>query len=850
MGQLHAEAARLYNEAFELLYEDGCHRALDKANQALALFEQLGDLKGAAESLRLVILANRVEAATRQEKPQKANLLAEEALADFRAAANRRGEATMLLALAEINSDRCGPRRRLKALAWGEEASEVFGELGDREMQATALLEVANIHYKRKEPEELLRAAAMALALAQELDNEKLKALSLHCQALGLVIGPRWLEQLEAAVAKADEAAAIFKALGHRRLEAATLRAVANWYLAAGDPKKALAPAEESFRILQQLPNALFQQSSSLRPLADALVCRSDADSDAERALREAQDARSRFQAAGFHRGEMTALKVQSSVLWAIGRKLCAFEAANDALEIAQGPEDKKHQMDLLLSAASLYLQDEKFEEARKKLTEALSVAKELGQLGQRLRALWQLGHLQLRLGEVQAALATAREAQELSAPGSASAAQALSLRATALSACGDRKEALAAAEVAAEFFSAAGDLKREALLWAFVSELHEESQGDLGVVRAIQAAERCITLRRQAGDAGSEAEALLRAANLHLAAAAEGCESNAEEKAQEARRLYKRCNDRAGEANSLLLICQIHVSSAGRLLLEEGSRGNRAASQSLQQAMTFANEAFSIAKRLGDKDLLAWSDYWRAMALMWNRNFEQALRAAHAAHAAFHDLQAALAGDSASTAAGLEGEAHVLVLLAELHLLCGDSGGEGSADDHYRQAREFVEKALSVAKSGVGSGSVRIEGAAFCLQERLELKLHSKGQVSGATPQLEAPRENVDNLQSFPQAEKASEVQPQVAQPAGLEVSFVQSRLKEMVSEMVTSDEPPELDTPLMESGMDSLTAVTFTATAAKEFKMGLSPSLTFDYPNIRSMAEHLVEESRPTAL
>merc|ERR1712137_370631 len=51
--------------------------------------------------------------------------------------------------------------------------------------------------------------------------------------------------------------------------------------------------------------------------------------------------------------------------------------------------------------------------------------------------------------------------------------------------------------------------------------------------------------------------------------------------------------------------------------------------------------------------------------------------------------------------------------------------------------------------------------------------------------------------------------------------------------------------DVPFMEAGIDSLGSVQFVTDASREFALNLPPSVVFDYPTVRSLAEHLVEES-----
>merc|ERR1740138_1927488 len=83
-------------------------------------------------------------------------------------------------------------------------------------------------------------------------------------------------------------------------------------------------------------------------------------------------------------------------------------------------------------------------------------------------------------------------------------------------------------------------------------------------------------------------------------------------------------------------------------------------------------------------------------------------------------------------------------------------------------------------------------------------------------------------------------------AEPKGLDPAFVRKQLMAFTKDVIASDEEIELDSPFMEAGMDSLSSVSLMSMVAKEFQMALSPSLVFDFPTVRALEEHLVEESK----
>merc|ERR1712066_196282 len=77
-------------------------------------------------------------------------------------------------------------------------------------------------------------------------------------------------------------------------------------------------------------------------------------------------------------------------------------------------------------------------------------------------------------------------------------------------------------------------------------------------------------------------------------------------------------------------------------------------------------------------------------------------------------------------------------------------------------------------------------------------------------------------------------------AAPTGLDPEMTRTKLMRLVKDLLAGDADDfENDSPFMEAGMDSLSSV----------QMMTSPSLIFDFPTVRAMTDHLVEESKSLA-
>merc|ERR1719343_19205 len=85
-----------------------------------------------------------------------------------------------------------------------------------------------------------------------------------------------------------------------------------------------------------------------------------------------------------------------------------------------------------------------------------------------------------------------------------------------------------------------------------------------------------------------------------------------------------------------------------------------------------------------------------------------------------------------------------------------------------------------------------------------------------------------------------------EVAKPKGLNPEDVQQTVVAMAREAVGVDDGLYLDSPLMDSGMDSLTAVSFRNGLQQSLNVKLPSSLMFDYPTMKEVANRIVELSQ----
>ncbi|CAJ1422794.1 unnamed protein product [Effrenium voratum] len=114
--------------------------------------------------------------------------------------------------------------------------------------------------------------------------------------------------------------------------------------------------------------------------------------------------------------------------------------------------------------------------------------------------------------------------------------------------------------------------------------------------------------------------------------------------------------------------------------------------------------------------------------------------------------------------------------------------------------------------------------------------------------PEPERPRQTERPEAPSPEPSAAPEETTVVAQPGAksLDAAQVGRQLLELVKELTSATEEVELDMAFVDAGMDSLSSVSLVTALNRDFDMGFTPSIMFDYPTIRMLQDYLVEESQ----
>lgn len=84
----------------------------------------------------------------------------------------------------------------------------------------------------------------------------------------------------------------------------------------------------------------------------------------------------------------------------------------------------------------------------------------------------------------------------------------------------------------------------------------------------------------------------------------------------------------------------------------------------------------------------------------------------------------------------------------------------------------------------------------------------------------------------------------------AGMDSGTIKSKVNQIASAIMGSDEDFEADTPLMEAGLTSNTAVLLRDELTKDLPgIRLPPTLIFDYPSVAAITEFVMDQSKMIA-
>jgi tetratricopeptide (TPR) repeat protein/acyl carrier protein len=597
------------------------------------------------------------------------------------------------------------------------------------------------------------------------------------------------------ALATAQDALDIFQDVNLSSLEAMEYYSIASMYSANQQHRKALYYGQESF--------AISGSKQALGIIVKSYIAKGLPD----QAVTEAGDALRAYQEKGDSAGCAEAQMLSFLAFQQTGDMDMALTSLDEAVHQFKELGDKTNECNLLVMAAELHLKEGSYAKAADESLRAMELVK------------------------------AEQKWTEM--------ASALKCHVDAKIAMGETKDAVAVAIDARETFEQAGATKSEAAACLALSSAHRAAKK---YDRAATAAKAAQEIAYQEEDEKGEATALGIMADVYMQ---DDKFDKAVRSAEQARRLWKGLQNLPAEANALNIIAQAYVNMQHRKEAMDASSGVTKKTDGWEKALKAGNEALKIARELSDEQN---GGLFQATALCTLAEVQLAKKSGAAAldHA---NEAVALFMDGKEEASA----AYAWVLCAQADVLLED----------YNQARDDAMEGIEIFKNVGDDRGQSYAQSVFDLAEKLapapaasfdmaamqammaagggggaaQWKFPPSAQKSvAAAPTQAAPPPDAKTASRAPRAGGSA-----LAVNSSLTAEVVTAKIKEIAMGIVGDDEDIEVDTPLMQAGLTSNTAVTLRDELSQDLQgISLPPTLLFDYPSIQGIADFIVEKAQ----
>mmetsp|Transcript_52229 Transcript_52229/g.167418 ORF Transcript_52229/g.167418 Transcript_52229/m.167418 type:complete len:784 (+) Transcript_52229:78-2429(+) len=288
------EANAMCVHAQILLADQDAADALRVAEGAISLFKELGKkgIAGYLAAFEVLINANVMLGSA-----EDAFSTAVDTLKTFNAAREKKGEASVLMTIADLQM---GRRDFDGALSTLEQAPALFLAVGEKSGEAAAWVKIANLRFMKNEPGLALRAAEEALTAYRKFGDKAGKAMASQLVAEAhFSLVPFGQGNAREAMRAAQDAASIYQGLSDKNAEAVALHVLANAQLMAHANQDAQKTARKAEQLFQELGDSRGQAAAMLLVSGSYL-----GEGDYQEAKDAAKDARDLFRAVGDSAGE------------------------------------------------------------------------------------------------------------------------------------------------------------------------------------------------------------------------------------------------------------------------------------------------------------------------------------------------------------------------------------------------------------------------------------------------------------------------------------------------------------------------------------------------------------------
>jgi len=806
-NQKFGEAALLLSVAEGHLEDEedpNCEEALKAANQAKDLFSVQKSVVGTADSLRLVVLATKAKG-----DRAEAERLAKSGIEDFKNKKESQAQAIMILALAEVGLDRTNKEALAneESVNYANEAAELFRKLGDARdirMEACCYITVANLQHARKAPKEALEAANKAVQLAQEAGDMVVAAKASHklgeAHILNEEVG-HVKNGIKNGIQAFKNSLAIYQDLGMRQMAGYELYDTARCMLKClHKPKTVNTLGHQAYQIFKELGKAKAAISC-----LELLVQASVKYKDFQAGTKDAFEGVMYFKGLGAQKELARAWATLTEVHIAEGKADTAVDAIGNAVTIAKTEKDQALLLTILKLKGKAHCANRAYSDASETLAEAQELAKECEDKSAEASVLGCMVDVGIASGDIEDAVQAAEDQREIYQRLGSRSEEAASLLMSATCIADkttDKSQvgrALTRAKEARSLAKDAKDPKVEGSALLLISKLCTFLENEDDAVEASEDMLRVLKHVAQADKALGEACSQLAKSYMEM-----GSSEEAAKHADQASAFAKRSEDPMFEAETMIMVAEVNYGIAIRCE-QDTRKGQQKFHKCAGKAWQSAKLAKARCERFKYKDLLP-----KALCAMGEVGvvFDADLASKSAEEA--QNLSAELEDDlGVATAVILQ--ANILYhkgqnssAMAERGLRLADEAG---APDLVIDAQDIIDRTSVASPHQVQEVAAVVDKAPVA--------------AAGASLAVAAPEK------------------------AGLDPAMVTEVVTRVATQSIASDEDLEMDTPLMDAGLDSLSSVAFRNTLMNELKMKMPAALMFDYPNIRQLTDFIVETS-----
>lgn len=803
-SQQRREAAMLFSVAEGHLDDQASEEARRAAEDALARFREVSDTVGVADSLRLIAhatyeLSQTLFAKGKSEEwhtlLQDAEAAMQKELQSFRDMNDTRGQACLLLSLGELILGWPGGRRLEEVLDYLLDAQDLARQIEDDSLEAKATLVRGKLLHRWHRFKGAAKAFAEAAALFRRVGDARSEAQAL----CGHALSSDWMGSTEDGNRSRNKALKIVREAGRmRRSEVIILLSIGEDALSwTAEYQVAIAAARKAKGIC--LSDGFTRWMVTVQSM---IVLGHLRNHDGKAAAQEAAEAVAFAKEKGSQQDVLTALGVLTKVYVQIEDHQEALDVAAEAVWFSSddGSNPLFHAQ-ALVCLAEVYDCCESYEKAEQKAMEAIALVQDLiGYEETTFSYLQFVARTRVKRDDYEGAedaMSIARRLAERVEDTYHEGQALLGLSGTqALQ--GDFDKAFKALELARDRFREEGYVKGEGMVLKSMAD-YRCSMGDSQ--SAADLIEEASRLMEEGGYLAYDVSLKNLRAEFLLGL---GKHSEGAAVAMEALRQARRMGSRTLLASTLMVV--ITINSCILEAFSEESQSLKSYRQSLDKLMRYAKEALGIAVKVKLVDLEAWATYYVGRIQWRMGRLKESLQSVHST--------IRLAREAA------EHSVEVSALLIHGMILL-EQGEPARAVDVWQSGIRLSRDVLD----GWGVGAFQdaidaIEGP----QRAPEMAL---------VPQLrrEAP-------QAGPEA-SAGKVEEFHAPDQALVTRFIMI----LVRTIAGSDDIPA-DSPLMESGIDSLSSVELRTRLQSEFRVSLPATVMFNYPTVNGMSRLLVEE------